>query len=57
MAKQSPQVSSFILATQACPPLALGYEIILQDVLADVAVDLPVRELSLIREPFPERFL
>ena len=56
MAEQSPQVQSFVLAAEVCPPLALGHEIILQDVQADVAVDLPVGGLPFVREPFSERF-
>lgn len=43
MAEQSSQIESLILAVDACPPLALGPEIVVQDAQADVAEDLPRR--------------
>lgn len=54
MAEQSPQIESLIVAAEACPPLPLGPEVILQDAQANITEDLPGRGSPFIQEPFSQ---
>ena len=48
MAEESSLIESLILVVDACPPLAVGPEIFIQDAKADVMEDVPWRGSFLI---------